>query len=234
VDQALALHSSAYSAAGPQRHLQRLQHQFRLHAGGRLPTHDASAVAIDHERYVNRPRIRDHIAEIRHPGPIRSSRRELTVDQVDGHPTLLGRMCREAGLTAHHALQPELAHQPGHRALRHRPPLPLRQVPHLAHSVDAAVFPVQLHDLSGKLRVTPAACQRRPGLGRVVGRRRDLEPGSARLRQIGSTPCSALCSSTYLITVAAGGRAPLPRKTPRPTSRSRSRGATRSSRASSA
>src|SRR2546429_442827 len=84
-------------------------------------------------------------------------------------------------LTADHALQAELAHQPGDAVTANPDVLPVQLPPDLLHAVDAEVLGVHAPDLDLQLLVAEPAGRGRPAPGGVVGGRGDLPHPADRL-----------------------------------------------------
>ena len=178
MDQVFDVVSQSFSV--PQRHLQRIQRQVRLHRPGRPPTDDHPGEHIDHERHIDEPGQRGDVREIDHPQLVRGVRDELAVHQV--RRPLSGRV-RDRGAdppVPAHSAQAGVVHDPLNGAPSHRSALDehlfaAQLVVDLQHPVQAApgclVHPA---DLDQDQLVPPCPRRRWTVPGGVVGARGDL------------------------------------------------------------
>jgi hypothetical protein len=138
----------------PQGHLQRVQGEIGAQVGGGLPAHDHAAVDVDDEGDVDEPRPGPHVGEVGHPQGVGTGGGEVALDQVGGPPAgLLHGDGGPLGLAAHHPRQAQFAHQPRHRATRHRDVFAAQLPPHLADPVHAEVLAVHPPDVLAQLGV---------------------------------------------------------------------------------
>ena len=128
------------------------------------PAHDTPRIGVDDEGRVGEPPPRGHVGQVRHPQRIRAADLELPI-----HPVIraLAVHYRARGLrppASHRALQPQPAHQPRHRATRHRDPFTAKLAPDLAHPVHPEVLVVHPADLPAQ---PPVATHPRRGALRL-------------------------------------------------------------------
>ena len=154
----------------PDPHLQRVQREIGVQAGGDLPAGDHPCVHIEHERDVHPPRRRPHIGQIRHPELVGPRRGEVPVDQIR-RPLGLGRWPGGARvLVPEHPPQPSPAHQPLHGAARHLVTLAVHLVPHLPGPIDLQIVLPHLRDLLAHLLIPDRPGRDGAGLDGVIGR----------------------------------------------------------------
>jgi len=168
-------------ASVPERHLERVQGQFRVQRGGDPPAHDVAAECVDDERHVDEPGPRPHVGQVGHPEPVGSRRRELAVDQI-GWP--LGQLAGDRGplrLAPDHAFQAHLTHQACHPFATDRDILPVQLAPDLLDPVDLEVLLAHALDLDLELGVAQLPRRGWPRTRLVVGGGGDLQDLADRL-----------------------------------------------------
>ena len=111
------------------------------------PAHDTPRIGVDDEGRVGEPPPRRHIGQVRHPQRIRAADLELPIHPVIGALALHHRVRGLRPPAPHRPLQPQPAHQPSHRATRHRDPFTAKLAPDLAHPVHPEGLGVHPADL---------------------------------------------------------------------------------------
>src|SRR5581483_6788217 len=165
----------------PEGHLQGVEGEVGAEVVGDLPAHDPPGEGVDDVGHEDEPGPGPHVGQVGDPQPVRRRRVEVPLDQV-GRPVAGVVAGRGAlGLPAGHPTEAELAHQAGHLVPAHRLPPTAQLLVHLAHAVGLEVVVVELGDRGLELVVPDPAGRRRPGLGRVVRGRGDLQMPADRL-----------------------------------------------------
>ena len=140
------------------RHLECVQGEIAAQRRGRLPPHDAATEHVDDERDVDPSGVRLDVGQIRHPESIGCRGEELPIDEVLGTMLVLIADGRDLELaTAPSAAEPQVPHQPSHRAVGDRDPFAIELLPDLHDAVDTEVVIEDPSDLGLQDHVTPGS-----------------------------------------------------------------------------
>src|SRR5215467_7476029 len=126
--------------ASPQRLLERIQDQVRMHRAGDTPADDAARKHIDDESHVDEPRPGRDVCEIGDPELIRPNGGELALDQICWIFRLVAADSGSAFAPTHSPLQPERSHQSFDATAGDCDALPAELSPDLARAVDLEVL----------------------------------------------------------------------------------------------
>src|SRR5262245_53138970 len=141
--------------ASPQRLLERIQDQVRMHRAGDTPADDAARKHIDNESHVDEPRPGRDICEIGDPELIRPNGGELALDQICRIFRPVAADSGSAFGAAHNPLQPERSHQSFDATAGDGDAFPAELSPDLACAVDLEVLIPDALDLAGDLDIAP-------------------------------------------------------------------------------
>src|SRR5690606_12225363 len=137
VEQLAGLHGVALTVAVPQRDPQRGEDKVGAFVAGGVPADDALGEDIDDEGDVDEPGPGPAVGEVCDPAGVGCRCGEVTVDQVLGTMSVLGRDGGAHPLAASHAVHPQMPHQAVYGAERHAVALAAQVVGHLATPVEA-------------------------------------------------------------------------------------------------
>jgi hypothetical protein len=174
-------------------HLERVDGQIGAQRLRCLPADDHAREHIDDERHVHPPGVGLHVGQVRDPQPVRGRRPELPLDEVGGAvQTLVAHRGAHPDPPAPTALHAEIAHEPLHRAARHRDAVFVELVPDLVGAVHGQVLLPHPQHLRPQLGVAPRPRRRRPRLGGVIGGGGDLQHAADRLDPPAQRPAAAV------------------------------------------
>ncbi len=165
----------ALALPGPDRLLQRIQHQLSTHAGTRTPAQDPAGIGIDDERDIDPTGPRRDVGDVGYPQPVRRQRRKPATDKVrrplggrisDGRALLLATTCPFQSRTTHESLD---------RAARDWDGFAVELQPDLAGSIDTEVGLVDPTDLDQQSLITLLTLAGEFVAPLVVGRWGDLD-----------------------------------------------------------
>ena len=105
-----------FTAAGPERHLEAVQHERCCHGGGGAPAEDATGVRVEHERDIHPSGPRPHVREVGHPELVGAEPREVAVDEVSRPALPRIRIDGPLPFPTDHPGNPEVSHEPFDRA----------------------------------------------------------------------------------------------------------------------
>jgi len=193
-----ALH--AHAPPGPGRHVQRIDHEAGHHGANRFPAHDAPGEHVDDKGDVDDPRPRRAVGEIRNPQGIWSLGAEVPLHQVGGPHRSGVSPGGEAVAGSGGALDAEDPHQPGDLVTADVDAGAHRGGVQLAAPIDGVVGHEQAQQQWRQHRVGDGPGRRRPGLGRPIRRRGDLQRADGgRDRPFGRPPAQIpACGTTAL------------------------------------
>src|SRR5262245_20055760 len=162
----------------PQRLLERIQDQVRMHRAGATPADDTARKHIDDESHVDEPRPSRDLCEIGDPELIRPNGSELALDQICRIFRLVAADGGSALAPTHGPSQPKRSHQSLDATAGDGDALPAELSPDLACAVDLEVLIPDPLDLLRDLDIAPNPLRRplRLRLSRlalVVGSRGD-------------------------------------------------------------
>ena len=166
--------------------LQGVQHEARVRRAADAPPHDPPGEGVDHEGDVHEALPGGDVCEVADPQHVRRRNPELPVHAVQRAWSGLVRDGGPDQLPPDHALEPQVLHQPRHRAPRDVEAFAPQLPPDLAHAVDPVVLLEDAPDLRAQGIVPPRPLRsprRLRPLGQmiVVGGRGDRQHPTDRL-----------------------------------------------------
>lgn len=138
-----------------ERLFQCIKDEVGSHRRADAPTHDASGKHVDDKGHVQPALPGRDVGEVRDPQLVRALGPELPIDPVQRAKGLAVADRRAHPLVPPHASQPLLAHQPFHRAPRHRHALPPQLPPDLVSAIDLPVGLPHAFNLRHQDLITP-------------------------------------------------------------------------------
>jgi hypothetical protein len=125
----------------PYRHIESIDGKISTHVVSDLPAENTAGEQVHNERRINKPGKRVHVCDVGDPAPVRRHRAEAPVQQVR-RPVrgIAGNSGARLLLAAPRAADPQVAHQPLHRAARHSCAFPVQLQPHFPRSVNLSPY----------------------------------------------------------------------------------------------